>query len=165
MSKNIISHDALRAAFAIAKNRNIKKFHSRVFLSAFFLHIMRMRKSLASVEKIFYIERYGEIRIVATKIFSQTGWTIGRWFTILEDKVIVNILSFKWTFNYRLVAAKTNKNNPEEGVAMTFCCALLLKRPMKPIDVYSVLNICNDICIYGNLPGINMSVICIIEQM
>ncbi len=68
MSKNIISHDALRAAFAIAKNRNIKKFHSRVFLSTFFLHIMRMRKSLASVEKIFYIERYGEIRIVATKI-------------------------------------------------------------------------------------------------
>ncbi len=27
-----------------------------------------MRKSLASVEKIFYIERYGEIRIFATKI-------------------------------------------------------------------------------------------------
>jgi hypothetical protein len=54
----------------------------------------------------------------------------------LENKVIVNILSVKWTFNYCLVAAKTKKNNPEEWVAMTFCCVLLLKLPMKPTDVY-----------------------------
>ena len=40
---------------------------ARVSVRVFF-HIMRMRKSLASAEKIFYIERYGEIRIFATKI-------------------------------------------------------------------------------------------------
>ena len=120
----------------LTKSRNIKKGHSRVFLSAFFSHIMRMRKSLASVERIFYIERYGEIRIFAKQNFSQMGWTIGRWFTTLENKVIVNILSLKWTLNYCLVAAKTKKNNPEEWVAMTFCCVLLLKLPMKPTDVY-----------------------------
>ncbi len=113
------------------KNRNIKKGHSRVFLSAFFFHITPMRKSLASVEKIFYIERYGKIRIFATKI-AFLAKRDGR----LENKVIVNILSIKWTFNYCLVAAKTKKNNPEEWVAMTFCCVLLLKLPMKLTDVY-----------------------------
>ncbi len=67
---NYYSHvlRGLARSFSVPKNRNIKKCHSRVFLSAFFFHIMRMRKSLASVEKKFYIERYGKIRIFATKI-------------------------------------------------------------------------------------------------
>ncbi len=72
---------------------------------------MRMRKSLASVDNFFYIERYGEIRIFATKIaiLVKLHGQLAGWLTIMENIVILNILSFKWSFSYCLVAAKTKK--------------------------------------------------------